>query len=39
MSVVDSPAWIHIDKKFPDFIEKDTNLKFGLSLDDVNPFK
>jgi hypothetical protein len=38
-SVVDSPAWVHIDEKFPDFAANPENLRFGLSLDGVNPFK
>jgi hypothetical protein len=38
-SVVDSPAWAHIDEKFPDFAANLENLRFRLSLDGVNPFK
>jgi hypothetical protein len=37
--VVDSPAWMHIDDKFLEFAAKPKNLRFGLSLDGVNPFK
>jgi hypothetical protein len=38
-SVVDSPEWAHIDEKYPDFAAIPQNLRFGLSLDRVNPFK
>ena len=38
-SVVDLPAWVHIDEKFPDFATNLENLRFRLSLDGVNPFK
>jgi len=38
-SVVDSPAWKHVDTNIdPSFGEEVRNLRFGLSLDGVNPF-
>jgi hypothetical protein len=37
-SVVDSPAWKHVDL-YPHFAEKENRLRFGLSLDGVNPHK
>lgn len=40
-SVVDSPAWKHIDNdpEFGDFGKEKRNMRFALSLDGVNPFK
>jgi len=40
-SVVDSPAWKHVDENavFNDFSEEKRNMRFALALDGVNPFK
>lgn len=35
----DSPAWKHIDTTWPDFGEESRNLRFGLGMDGVNPYK
>ena len=34
----DSPAWKHIDEKWPVFSKEPQNLRFGLAADRVNPF-
>jgi hypothetical protein len=39
-SVVDNLAWRHIDEKIdPSFAQEKKNLRFGLALDGVNPFR
>jgi hypothetical protein len=39
-SVVDSPAWAHVDSHVdPSFKLDPRNMRFGLALDGVNPFK
>jgi hypothetical protein len=37
-SVVDSPAWKHVDTIDPSFTVERWNVRMGLSLDGVNPF-
>jgi hypothetical protein len=39
-SVIDSPAWEYVDTSVdPTFSQESRNLRFGLALDGVNPFK
>jgi hypothetical protein len=39
-SIVDSPAWDHIDSHVdPIFKDDPQNMRFGLALDGVNPFR
>ena len=39
-SIVDSPAWEHVDTNVdPSFALESRNMRFGLALDGVNPFK
>jgi Transposase family tnp2 len=35
----DSPAWKHIDATWPDFAAEPRNVRLGLALDGVNPYK
>ena len=35
---VDSPAWKHIEEKWPTFWEESRNLRLGLAMDGINPF-
>ena len=34
----DTPAWKHIDEKWPTFRQEPRHLHFGLGIDGVNPF-
>ena len=34
----DSPAWKHIEEKWPTFWEEPRNLRLGLAMDGINPF-
>jgi hypothetical protein len=39
-SVADSPAWQYVDEEIdPFFAHEKRNLRFGLALDGVNPFR
>jgi hypothetical protein len=39
-SVADSPAWRHVEEAIdPSFGTEKRNLRFGLALDGVNPFR
>ncbi len=37
--VHDSPAWKHVDSTFPDFAEDSRNVRLGLAMEGVNPYK
>ena len=34
----DSPAWKHIEEKWPTFWEEPRNIRLGLAMDGINPF-
>jgi hypothetical protein len=38
-NVPDSIGWKHINVKWPKFVNDAHNIKLGLALDDVNPFR
>ena len=38
-SVVDSKAWNHVNNRWPEFAKKERNVRLGLALDGVNPFR
>jgi hypothetical protein len=38
-SVVDSKAWDHVNNRWPWFAKEERNVRLGLALDGVNPFK
>jgi len=38
-SVVDSKAWDHVNNRWPEFAKEDRNVRLGLALDGVNPFR
>ena len=38
-SVVDSKAWKHVNSKWPEFAKEGRNVRLGLALDGVNPFR
>ena len=38
-SVVDSKAWDHVNNMWPWFAKEERNVRLGLALDGVNPFK
>ena len=38
-SVVDSKAWDHVNNKWPWFAKEERNVRLGLALDGVNPFR
>lgn len=35
----DSPAWKHVDMQWPEFAQDDRNIRFGLAMDGINPYK
>jgi Transposase family tnp2 len=35
----DSPAWKHINETWPDFADEPRNVRMGLAIDGVNPYK
>jgi hypothetical protein len=35
----DSPAWKHVDRNWPQFAEEPRNIRFGLAMDGINPYK
>ena len=37
--VQDSPAWHHVDETFPSFAQEARNVRFGLAMDGINPYK
>lgn len=34
-----TPAWKHVDNLYPDFGAEPRNLRFGLAMDGINPYK
>ena len=38
-SVVDSKAWNHVNNRWPEFAKEERNVRLGLALDGVNPFR
>ena len=38
-SVVDSKAWNHVNSTWPEFAKEGRNVRLGLALDGVNPFR
>lgn len=36
--MIDSPAWDHVNTKWPLFANEPRNVRFGLAIDGVNPF-
>ena len=38
-SVVDSKAWNHVNNRWPEFAKEERNIRLGLALDGVNPFR